>query len=70
MVCVVCFIVHLACALVALSSREALKSVSFIQTRAKKQTARFTGYVEIGSKLKISCKMYTKVGVVLGCRAL
>ena len=41
---------------------EALKVVSVIHTRAKKQTARFNGNLEIGPKLKIPCKMFTKVG--------
>ena len=35
--------------------------MSVIQTRSKRQTSRFTGCIEIGPKLKIDCKMFTKV---------
>ena len=34
---------------------------TFIRKNAKKQTTRFAGCLEIGSKMKIPIKIYTKV---------
>lgn len=39
---------------------EALNFANVIQKTAKKQTTRFAGHLEIGSKLKVSCKIFTK----------
>ncbi|XP_065898118.1 X-ray repair cross-complementing protein 5-like [Dysidea avara] len=43
------------------SFSEALKLVSFLHQKEKKQTTRFTGCLEIGTTMKIGCKMFTKV---------
>ena len=46
---------------------EALNIASFIRKTAKKQTTRFAGHLEIGSKLKIPCKIFTKVSSLHVC---
>ena len=40
---------------------EALQVATFIRKNAKRQTTRFAGSLEIGSKLKIPIKIFTKV---------
>ena len=40
---------------------EALKLMSFLHQKEKKQTTRFSGCLEIGKTMKIGCKMFTKV---------
>ena len=37
---------------------------AFIRKIAKKQTTRFAGCLEIGTTLKIACKIFTKVHVL------
>ena len=44
-----------------ISCSEALKLVSFLHQKEKKQTTRFNGFLEIGKAMKIGCKMFTKV---------
>ena len=44
-------------------SREALQVANFIRKTGKKQTTRFAGQLEIGSQLKIACKIFTKASV-------
>lgn len=40
---------------------EAVNVASIIRKTSKKQTTRFAGHIEIGSQLKIPCKIFTKV---------
>ena len=47
------------------SFQEAADISSFITKDAKKQTTRFAGVLEVGSQLKIPCKIFTKV--LLAC---
>ena len=47
---------------VCVSCSEALQVATFIRKNAKKQTTRFAGNLEIGPKLKIPIKIFTKVG--------
>ena len=42
-------------------SREASQVANFIRKTGKKQTTRFAGHLELGSSLKIPCKIFTKV---------
>ena len=44
---------------------EALQVATFIRKNAKKQMTRFSGNLEIGPKLKIPIKIFTKVSVHL-----
>ena len=47
--------------------QEALNFANVIQKTAKKQTTRFAGHLEIGSKFKVSCKIFTKVCIIKYC---
>jgi hypothetical protein len=47
---------------VCVACSEALQVATFIRKNAKKQTTRFAGSLEIGPKLKIPIKIFTKVG--------
>ena len=49
-------------AYVCIACSEALQVATFIRKNAKKQTTRFNGNLEIGPKLKIPIKIFTKVG--------
>ena len=42
-------------------SSEALKLMNFLHQKEKKQTTRFSGCLEMGTTMKIGCKMFTKV---------
>ena len=44
---------------------EALNIANVILKTSKKQTTRFAGEITIGSSLKIPCKVFTKVNVLL-----
>ena len=43
---------------------EAINVASIIRKTSKKQTTRFSGSFEIGSQLKIPCKIFTKVSKI------
>ena len=43
--------------------REALQVANLIRKTGKRQTTRFAGHLEIGSQMKIACKIFTKVSV-------
>ena len=43
---------------------EALQIASFLHKSDKKQTTRFAGHLEIGTELKIPCKIFTKVCIL------
>ncbi len=40
---------------------EALQSSTFIRKNPKRQTSRFTGQLVLGDRLKVPCKIFTKV---------
>ena len=44
-----------------LTNREAMQVAYFIRKTGKRQTTRFSGHIEIGSHLKVACKIFTKV---------
>ena len=44
---------------------EALQVATFIRKNAKKQTTRFAGSLEIGSKLKVPVKIFTKASTAI-----
>ncbi|CAI8032323.1 X-ray repair cross-complementing protein 5 [Geodia barretti] len=43
------------------SFQEASQVANFIRKTGKRQTTRFAGHLELGSSLKIACKIFTKV---------
>lgn len=60
-----CYVQHVRLPLVyyvCVGCSEALQVATFIRKNAKKQTTRFAGNLEIGPKLKIPIKIFTKVG--------
>ena len=55
------------CIMLCVPCSEALQVATFIRKNAKRPTCRFSGSLEIGSKLKIPVKIFTKVGEERGC---
>ena len=45
--------------------REAMQVAAFIRKTGKRQTTRFAGHIEIGQQMKIPCKIFIKVCLLL-----